>query len=186
MEKLELLFKQKPEEAYVNSDDLNNYKEILIATSAHKKKYSSYGLIRVDKSFKYTNIIAKHFSNKETGKRRPTNGESLKSNSTKFKVGNKVQVSKIKNVFEKGYISNWSTKIFSISQVMSTKPVTYKLKDYQDQPIAGGFYQQELFKVKYLYIYLIEKILKKREDKIYVKWLGFDSSHNSWIEKSDM
>ena len=34
---LELLVKQKPEEAYVNSDDLNNYKEICIATSAHKK-----------------------------------------------------------------------------------------------------------------------------------------------------
>ena len=64
----------------------------------------------------------------------------------KFKVGDKVRVSKLKNSFEKGYIANWSTEIFTISQVISNKQVTYKLKDYQDQPIAGGFYQEDLVK----------------------------------------
>ena len=74
---------------------------------------------------------------------------------------------------------------YSLWVVISTKPVTYKLKDYQDQPHAGGFYQEELLKVKYPDIYLIE-IFKKRDKKVYVKWLGFDSSHDSWVEKSDM
>ena len=104
----------------------------------------------------------------------------------KFKIGEKVRVSKIKQVFEKGYTPNWSTVIFTISQVMATNPVTYKLKDYWDQPIAGGFYEKELLNVKYPDVYFVEKVLKKRENQIYVKWLRFDSSHNSWINKSDV
>ena len=67
----------------------------------------------------------------------------------KFKIGEKVRVSKIKQIFEKGYTPNWSTEIFTISQVMATSPVTYKLKDYRDQSIAGGFYEQELLKAHY-------------------------------------
>lgn len=104
----------------------------------------------------------------------------------KFKIGDKVRVSKNKHVFEKGYTPNWTTEIFTVNQVMSTIPVTYKLKDYQDEPIAGGFYEEELLKAKYPDVYLVEKVLKKRGDRAYVKWLGFDSSHNSWINKSDL
>ena len=79
----------------------------------------------------------------------------------KFKIGDKVRVSKFKSVFEKGYTSNWRTEIFTVDRVMSTNPVTYKLKDYQDQSIGGSFYEQELLKVKYPDIYLVEKVLKK-------------------------
>lgn len=104
----------------------------------------------------------------------------------KFKVGDKVRTSKNKEIFEKGYTPNWSTEIFTISKVQNTIPITYKLHDYQDKPIAGGFYKEELLKTKYPDIYLIEKVLKKRGKNVYVKWLGFDNSHNSWINKSDM
>jgi len=58
-----------------------------------------------------------------------------------------------------------------------------RLKDFQDQPVEGGFYEQELTSVKYPDVYLIEKVLKRRGNRLFVKWLGFDSSHNSWIEK---
>ncbi|XP_043465747.1 uncharacterized protein LOC122500740 [Leptopilina heterotoma] len=101
---------------------------------------------------------------------------------SKFKVGDRVGISKNKHIFEKGYTPNWTTEIFTNSQVKSTKPVTYKLKDYQDQPIEGGFYEEEISKVKYSDIYLIEKVLKNRRDEVFVKWLGFDNSHNSWIK----
>ena len=87
----------------------------------------------------------------------------------KFKIGEKVRVCKIKPVFEKGYTPNWSTEIFTISQVMATNPVTYKLKDYRDQPIAGEFYEKELLYVKYPDVYLVEKVLKNRGKQIYVK-----------------
>ncbi|XP_043471971.1 uncharacterized protein LOC122504789 [Leptopilina heterotoma] len=105
---------------------------------------------------------------------------------SKFKVGDRFRVSKYKNIFEKGYTPNWTTEIFTVDKVKSTKPVTYKLKDYQNQPIEGGFYEEELLKVQYPDVYLIEKVLKTRGNDVYVKWLGFDSLHNSWIKKSDM
>lgn len=126
--------------------------------------------------------------NAESLKRRvynnPVNNDTIIKR--KFKVGDKVRISKYKNIFEKGYTPNWTTEIFTITKVAATNPVTYKLKDYKNEPIAGGFYEQELLAVKYPDIYLIEKVLKKRSDKLYVKWLGFDDSHNSWIKKSDL
>lgn len=104
----------------------------------------------------------------------------------KFKIGDKVRISKYKHVFEKGYTPNWTTEIFTITKVQNTHPVTYKLIDYQNNPIEGGFYQEELSTVKYPDIYLVEKVLRRSGEKVLVKWLGFDNSHNSWIAKSDL
>lgn len=104
----------------------------------------------------------------------------------KFKINDKVRVSKLKQVFEKGYTPNWSTEVFTVRKVQATNPVTYLLKDYEDKPIAGGFYEQELQKVKYPDVYLVEKVIKRRGNEIFVKWLGFDNTHNSWINKKDL
>ena len=32
----------------------------------------------------------------------------------------------------------------------------------------------------------IEKVIKKKGDKLYVKWKGYDNSFNSWINKKDL
>jgi hypothetical protein len=42
---------------------------------------------------------------------------------------------------------------------------------------------EELQKTKHPDVHLVEKVLHKKGDKLYVKWLGFDSSHNSWVNK---
>ena len=107
----------------------------------------------------------------------------LKKEKPKFKVGDKVRISKSKHIFEKGYTANWSTEIFTIVRVAKTKPVTYHLEDYKGESISGGFYEQEISRVKYPDVYLVEKVLKRRKNQVYVKWLGFDDSHNSWIDK---
>lgn len=104
----------------------------------------------------------------------------------KFKVGDFVRISKTRKTFDKGYTPNWTTEIFKIYKVRVTNPVTYLLKDYQNQPIQGGFYEFELQKSKYPDNYLIEKVLKRKGDQVYVKWLGFDNSHNSWINKKQI
>ena len=31
-----------------------------------------------------------------------------------------------------------------------------------------------------------EKVIKRKGDKIYVKWKGYDNSFNSWIDKKDL
>lgn len=104
---------------------------------------------------------------------------------SKFKIKYYVRISKFKSIFEKGYTPNWSTEIFQIYKVQATEPVTYLIKDATNQVIKGSFYEYELMKTQYPNIYLIERILRKKGNKIYVKWLGFDGSHNSWIKKSE-
>ena len=34
--------------------------------------------------------------------------------------------------------------------------------------------------------YRIEKVLKRKGDKLYVKWKGYDSCFDSWINKKDL
>ena len=105
---------------------------------------------------------------------------------SKFKIGDKVRISKYKGVFTKGYVGSWSTEIFTIRNVSEKYPTTYLLQDYENKLISGRFYEEELQRVKHPDVYLVEKILKRNKGKLYVKWLGFDSIHNSWIDASAM
>jgi hypothetical protein len=104
----------------------------------------------------------------------------------KFKVGEKVRISTQKGIFTKGYLPNWSTEIFTIVKINNTSPPTYNLQDYTGQPIAGCFYSEEICKTNYPNDYLIEKIIRRKGKQSLVKWLGFDNSHNSWINTSDL
>lgn len=103
-----------------------------------------------------------------------------------FKIGDFVRISKYKGTFEKGYTPNWSTEIFKITKVQNTCPTTYLIEDMRKQPILGAFYKQELQKTKCPYIYLVEKVLKRKGNQVLVKWLGLASSENSWINKSNI
>lgn len=104
----------------------------------------------------------------------------------KFNVGDKVRISLQKGVFTKGYLANWSTEIFKISKINKTAPPTYFLEDYSGKPIAGCFYSEEMSKTDYPDNFLIEKILRRRKNQLYVKWLGFENSENSWINVNDI
>lgn len=111
---------------------------------------------------------------------------TLSQSPPKFKLGDRVRISKYRSAFEKGYTPNWSNEIFTISKITYTDPITYLLTDSQGQDIKGCFYTEELLKVKHPDVYLVEKVLKRKGDKVYVKWLGFDSSKNSWISKDNI
>jgi len=92
---------------------------------------------------------------------------------SKFQVGDRVRISKVKSTFEKGYTPNWSTELFDIAEVRSTNPEVYILQDLNGQPIQGTFYKQELLKTRYPDTYLVEKILRRKNKQVFVKWLGF-------------
>lgn len=104
----------------------------------------------------------------------------------KFKLGDYVRISKYKSLFAKGYTPNWTTEIFRINKVRLTDPITYLLRDWEEKDISGGFYEYELQRVKYPKLYLVEKILKRKGDKVFVKWLGFSEKFNSWIDKNSL
>lgn len=101
----------------------------------------------------------------------------------KFKVGDKVRISKNREVFTKGYTPNWSNEIFSIKKVHYTNPTTYLLEDSHGEDIRGGFYTEELQKVKHPDAYLVDKILKKKGKEVYVKFTGI--KEKGWLLKKN-
>ena len=62
----------------------------------------------------------------------------------KFKVGNHVRISKYKNIFAKGYTSNWSEDVFVIKEVKNTVPWSYVINDLNGQEIIRTFHEKEL------------------------------------------
>ena len=107
-------------------------------------------------------------------------GYNEKSNKKdpKFKVGDHVRISKYKNVFAKGYTPNWSEKIFVVNKVKNTVPWTYLINDLSREEIIGSFYEKELQKT-HQKEFKIEKVTKKKGDKLFVKWKGYDNFFNS-------
>ena len=59
---------------------------------------------------------------------------------SRFNVGDRVRISKFKNIFCKGYTTNWSREIFIIKKINDTVPYTYNLKDLNGAEIIGSFY----------------------------------------------
>ena len=112
------------------------------------------------------------------------NEDSNKRN-PKFKVGDHVRISKYKNIFAKGYSPNWSEEVFVVSKIKNTFPWTYVISDLNGEKITGSFYKNELQKANPKE-FRIEKILKRKGDKLYVKWKGYNNSFNSWINKKDL
>ena len=67
----------------------------------------------------------------------------------------------------------------------NTVPRTYVINDLNREQIAGTFYEKEPQKTNKKE-FRIEKKIKKKGDKLYVKWKGYDNSFNSWIDKKDI
>ena len=63
---------------------------------------------------------------------------------SRFKVGDRVRISKFKNIFAKGYTPNWSSEIFIINKINDAVPYTYNLEDLNGEEIIGSFYDREL------------------------------------------
>ena len=103
----------------------------------------------------------------------------------KFKVGDHARISKYKNIFAKGYAPNWLEEDFFVNKIKNKVPWTYVVNDLSGEEITGIFYEKELQKTSQKE-FRIEKVLKRKGDKLYVKWKGYDNSFNSWINKKDL
>ena len=103
----------------------------------------------------------------------------------KFKVGDRVRISKCQNIFAKGYTPSLCKEVFVIKKVKNTVPWTYDINDLNGDEITGTFYEKELQKTS-KEEFRIEKVIKRKGDKMYVKWKGYDNSFNSWIDKKDL
>ena len=98
----------------------------------------------VHSSIKMTPVEASKLENELTVYKNlyPEKEEKIKK--PKFKVGDRVRITKKKGKFEKGYTTRWTKEIFVIEKVLNTNPVTYKIIDLKGEEITGSFYEQEL------------------------------------------
>lgn len=111
----------------------------------------------------------------------------------KFKVGDKVRISKIAYVFDREYNEKWSGKIVVVRRRFLRNGIpVYTLGDYNDEAITGTFYQPELKKVDVRdeETFKIEKILQTRARGLnkqhFVKWLHWPKKFKSWINANDI
>ena len=95
----------------------------------------------------------------------------------KFEVGNHVRISRYQNIFANAYVPNWSEDVFVNKKVKNTVPWIYVLEE-----IVGTFYENNLQKADQK-DFRIEKLSKRKDGKLYVKWKGYDNCFNSRIEK---
>ena len=103
----------------------------------------------------------------------------------KCKEDDHVRISKFKNIFAKGYTPNWSEEIFVVKKIKNTVLWTYNISDLNDEEILGSFYEKELQKTDQKE-FRIEKVIKKKGDKLLVKWKGYDNSFNISIDQKDL
>ena len=107
-----------------------------------------------------------------------TIGKEVNDKVPKFKVGDHVRISKYKNIFAKGYTPNSSEEIFVIKEIKNTVPRTYLINDLYGEEIIGTFYENDLQKINQQE-FRIKKVIKKKGNKLYVKWKRYDNSFNS-------
>ena len=103
----------------------------------------------------------------------------------KFKVGDRVRITRKKGTFEKGYTPRWTEELFTVSRVQYTDPPTYKITDYNGEEIQGTFYEQELQHTAQE-IFRIEKVIRKRGNRSFVKWVGYPDTFNSWVDNEEL
>ena len=85
---------------------------------------------------------------------------------------------KYKNIFAKGYSPNWSEEIFVVNKIQNIVHGTYLINDLNGEEIKDSFYKKEFQKTNQKE-FRIEKVIKKKANKLYVKWKGYDHSFNS-------
>ena len=97
------------------------------------------------------------------------------SSKPNYKVGDKVRISKYKRkVFDKRHTPNWTEEIFLVDKIQSTNPITYRLKDLNNEEIKGSFYEPELLKAKQD-VFRIDKVIRRdyKKKQALIKWLGY-------------
>ena len=166
-----------------------------------KQKLSEYMI--VNNTTKYINVLKDivdeynnsiHSSTKETpnsiyidGNKSNDIAIDFASKTPKFKIGDYVRISRIKGVFEKGYVPKWSKEVFKIINVDTLYPTMYEIEDQLGEKIEGKFYEPELQKTQLKDFAMIEKVIRTKVvngiKKYFVKYDGYDERYNEWVNE---
>ena len=108
-------------------------------------------------------------------KRRPT-----------LKKGDYVRLNKIYRTFEKAYTPGWTEEVFVVSRMLPGPLPAYKIKEWDDTPVGGTYYEEDLQKVRVADVFRVEKVLKREKNRLWVKWKGWPDKYNSWVSTKDV
>ena len=95
-------------------------------------------------------------------------------------------------LFAKGYAPYCSEEVFVLKKKFkNTVPWTYLIEHLNGKEIVGTFYKKGLHKTNQKQVIksikrVIEKVIKRKSQKLYPKWTGYSNSINSWIDKKDI
>ena len=115
-----------------------------------------------------------------TSKRTPK-----KTTQIRVKIGDNIRISNIgiflqKVTYQIGHKFLWLKKIKNM-----VLRYTYIINDLNGEEIVGTFYENELQKTNQKEFRIVN-VIKRKGDKLYVKWKGHNNSFNSWIDKNDI
>ena len=121
-------------------------------------------------------------------------GDTYLKRYRKVEDGAKVRISRVKGVFDKGYMPNWSCEQFTVSSMVpqadirgrNSRPV-YTLKDDSGEELRCKWYPDEIQQIRDDY----ERVLKRRTAtdgarELFVKWRDYPAKYNSWISEQDL
>ena len=106
----------------------------------------------------------------------------VENNEKDRKVGDYLRISKYRNIFAKGYAPNWSEEVFVIKKLKNTVQWACVIEDLNGEESVEAYFKKELQKTNQTE-FRVEKVIKRKGDKLYVKWKGFDNSFNGWIDE---
>ena len=112
-----------------------------------------------------------------------------KKKKSDLKVGDRVRLNKKHRPFKKAYLPGWTEEVFIITRVdLDGNVPTYRISEWDDTPIKGTFYAQDLQKVIVTDddLFRIDSVVRRKKDKVLVRWKGWPSKYNSWIDKKDL
>ena len=105
----------------------------------------------------------------------------------KFTLGQKVRIALELGAFDKKYGINWTDDVYTIKEILKTRPLTYSVMDENGHVLKGRYYNEDLQAV-HTDIFRINKVLRRKtmggKKLAYVSWMG--SSKNSWIPAENL
>ena len=105
-----------------------------------------------------------------------------KGKKLRFKVGDCTRLNEKFCTFKKGYLPGWTEEVFVVRRVP-----TYKVDEWDGTKFKGTFYVEDLQKVTVEDddLFRIDKIVKRKGDKVLVRWKGWPDKY-TWLNKKDV
>lgn len=103
----------------------------------------------------------------------------------KFGVGDSVRVLTKPATFKRAYDYYFSPQVYEVYAVNKKYPPIFRLKTHRGVPLKRSYYTEELVRVKYNDVFLVENVLARRGNKIKVRFWGYGSEDDAWVNKED-